>query len=120
MAHLRRWLKKHIEAIVIQEVTLFISNAKVIADAVTKQRLPAVGSNEFAEAGCLVGYGVNTLEQYRRAAYFVDRILKGTKPEDLPIEQATKFEMVVNMKTAKALGLTIPNTVLVQTTKIIE
>ena len=75
------------------------------------------GFKELAEAGGLLAYGVNRLELWRRAAYFVDRILKGAKPGDLPIERPTKFELVVNMKTAKALGIKIPNSILVQATK---
>ncbi|MEO7726046.1 MAG: ABC transporter substrate binding protein, partial [Burkholderiales bacterium] len=75
---------------------------------------------EFAEAGGMIGYGVNGPELYRRAATFVDKILKGAKPADLPFERATKFELVVNMKTAKALGVKIPPSMLVRATRVIE
>ena len=73
-----------------------------------------IGAREYAEAGGLIGYGVDILGLYRRTAYFVDRILKGAKPADLPIEQPTKFQLIVNLKTAKALGLTIPQSLRVQ------
>jgi hypothetical protein len=83
-------------------------------------RLPSIGAREYAEAGGLIGYGVNIPNLYRRAAYFVDRILKGTKPADLPIEQPTKFELIVNLKTAKTLGLVISETFLVRADGVIE
>ena len=76
--------------------------------------------SRFAEAGGLLSYGVNLSDLFYRAPIFVDKILKGAKPGDLPVEQATKFELVVNMKTAKALGIKIPNSILVQATKVIE
>lgn len=91
-----------------------------IADLVTARRLPAVyPSEEYTKTGGLIAYGASRRELYRRAAYFVDRILKGSKPSDLPVEQPTKFELVFNLKTAKALGLTIPQTLLLRADQII-
>jgi putative ABC transport system substrate-binding protein len=85
------------------------------------QRWPVIAaSRHWAEAGALLAYAPNVAARYRRAAFYVDRILKGTKPGDLPIEQPTTFELVVNMKTAKALGLKIPSTILVRATHVIE
>ena len=112
--------KRRIDAVVIQSDTMFFANAIAIADLPAKKRLPSAGNTEFAEAGGLIGYGVNILEMHRRAAVFVDKILKGAKPGDIPVERPTKFELVVNLKTAKALGLTIPNSILVRANRVIE
>ena len=88
---------------------LVATNRKRIVDFAAKSRLPSVyNSREFIDAGGLMYYGVDPAESYRRVAYYVDRILKGTKPADLPVEQPTKFELVINLKTAKQIGLTIP------------
>ena len=89
------------------------SNGKRIADFALKSRLPSMYSNrEFVDAGGLMSYGADLADSYRRVAYYVDRILKGAKPADLPVEQPTKFEFVINLKTAKQIGLTIPQSLL--------
>ena len=100
---------------------LVATNRKRIVDFAAKSRLPSVyNSREFIDAGGLMYYGVDPAESYRRVAYYVDRILKGTKPADLPVEQPTKFELVINLKTAKQIGLTIPPELLARATKIIR
>src|SRR5262249_809261 len=94
---------------------------KRIAGFALKSRLPSIYRNgEYVEAGGLMSYGADPAENYRRLAYFVDRILKGAKPSDLPVEQPTKFEFVINLKTAKQIGVTIPPDVLARATKIIR
>ena len=113
-------VKKRVGAVAVLDQPMFITNAKAIADLAAKQRLPLIGSGEVAEAGGVIGYGANLLDLYRRVGYFVDKILKGAKPGDLPIEQPTRFELVVNMKTAKALGIKIPNSILVRADRLIE
>ena len=112
--------KGRVDALAVTQDTLFGANAKEIADRAARQRLPSAGNKEFAEVGGLIGYGANNAELYRRGAYFVDRILKGAKPADLPVEGPTRFELVINMKTAKALGIKIPGSILIRTDKVIE
>jgi putative ABC transport system substrate-binding protein len=97
------------------------SNPKLITNLAAKHRLPAIfDRGEFVASGGLMSYGPDQVESYRRAASMVDKILKGTKPADIPVEQPTKFELVINLKTAKALGLTIPPIVLMRATKVIK
>jgi putative ABC transport system substrate-binding protein len=95
--------------------------AKQIAEFTLKYRLPAISMfRRFAEAGGLMAYGPNQPEYFRRAAVFIDKILKGAKPADLPIERPTKFELVINLKTAKDLGLTIPPSLLLRADEVIQ
>ena len=97
------------------------TNRKPIIEAVARHPLPAVFPFKFfAAEGGLLSYGVDNSELYRRAAIYLDRILKGEKPADLPVQQPTKFELVINLKTAKALGLTVPPTLLALADEVIE
>ena len=101
--------------------TFFLTQARRIAELAAKIRLPTMFSNrELVEAGGLMSYGQNRVEQFRHAATYVDKILKGAKPRDLPVEQPTKIELVVNLKTAKAIGLKIPQELLFRADKMIE
>jgi putative ABC transport system substrate-binding protein len=94
---------------------------KMLADLALKYRLPTIGvPKEMAVAGCLLSLGPDVVDQYRRSATHVDRILKGAKPGDLPMEQPTKFDLGINVKTARSLGLTIPQSVLAQATLVIQ
>jgi ABC-type uncharacterized transport system substrate-binding protein len=105
---------------VVQTAMLFRERAQIVQMA-TSHRLPAAFTfREFAETGGLMSYGAHLPDMFRRAAFYVDRILKGAKPGDLPMEQPTKFELVINLKTAKALGLTIPPSLLARADQIIE
>ena len=112
--------KGQIEALTIIEDGLLLANAARIADLAIRNRLPSIGFREYCEAGGLAAYGVHFPQIWRRGAAFVDKILKGTKPADLPIEQASRFEFVINLKTAKALGLDVPATVLTRADEVIE
>ena len=97
------------------------ANRKRIAGLALKSRLPSVyGTREYIEAGGLMSYGADPADSYRRVAYFVDRILKGAKPAELPVEQPVKFELAVNLRTAKALGLEVPPTLLARADEVIE
>jgi ABC-type uncharacterized transport system substrate-binding protein len=108
-------------ALVIMPDPLFVTNLNRIADLAAKSRLPSIFHlTEFVDSGGLVAYGPDRSDQFRRAATYVDKILKGTKPADLPVEQPTKFELVINLKTAKQIGLTIPPNVLARADKVIK
>jgi putative ABC transport system substrate-binding protein len=108
-------------ALFIMADPVIITNLKRIAGLAAKSRLPSIHNySEFVDAGGLVAYGVDRADMFRRAATFVDKILKGAKPGDLPIERPTKFELVVNLKTAKALGITIPQSVRFRADRVIE
>ena len=113
--------RERAEAVLVLVDAMFGAQRERIASLAAKSRLPAVsGIARQAEAGDLMAYGANRVDAYRRAAMYVDKILKGAKPGDLPIEQPTKFELVINLKTAKALGLTIPPSLLVRADQVIE
>ncbi len=98
-----------------------MASEKRLADLALKHHLPNIGGGkEYTDAGLLMSYGPSYPELFRRVAVFVDKILKGAKPADLPVEQPTKFELVVNLKTTKALGLTIPQSVLLRADEVIQ
>ena len=107
-------------AVLIPSDGMFILHQKRIADLVAKSRLPTIGSRDLVNTVGLMSYGASGPELFRRAATYVDKILKGAKPADLPIQQPTKYELVINLKTAKALGITIPPTLLARADEVIE
>jgi len=109
------------DALIVPASGLFAMDPRRIAALAVQSRLPTLGPiREFAEAGCLMTYGPNTTELFRQAAMYVDKILKGAKPADLPVEPPAAFELVLNVKTAQALGLTIPPTLFAQAAKVIH
>lgn len=113
--------RERTEALIVLPDALFFAQMRRIAELAAQRRLPAMfGSRDSVEAGGLMSYGQNSAEHYYRAATYVDKILKGAKPADLPVEQPTKFELVINLKTAKAIGLTIPPDLLLSADKVIE
>jgi len=113
--------REHAEALIVLDEAWTILHAKRVAELAIKQRLPTMHSfREAVVAGGLMSYGPSVAEMLSISATYVVKILKGAKPADLPVEQPTKFELVINLKTAKALGLTIPQTVLLQATQVIE
>jgi ABC-type uncharacterized transport system substrate-binding protein len=114
-------VKERIGALVISSAPLLSFHRKKILQLVAQNRIPAMGPDqEWSTAGGLISYGANLPDLYRRAATYVDKILKGAKPADLPVEQPTKFDFVINLKTAKALHLTIPQSVLFRADKVIR
>ena len=112
--------KQHPDGLYVVAGPVMNANQKRIAGLALKSRLPSVGNRGYVDAGGLMSYGADIADSYRRVAYYVDRILKGAKPADLPVEQPTKFELVINLKTAKQIGLTIPQSVLYRADKVIK
>jgi len=116
-----KMIKEGAGAVVVLVDAMLIDQRTRVANLATRHRLPSIyGLIEFVEAGGLIFYGANDTSRFRRAAMFVDKILKGAKPADLPIEQPTKFDLVINRKTAKTLGLTIPQPLLLRADQVIE
>jgi putative ABC transport system substrate-binding protein len=121
-----RWLpdaaveKEGVDALTVPEDVVFIASFRRIAELAIAQRLPSISFLEYVDAGGLFGQGANYLALYRRAPVFVDRILKGAKPADIPVERPTKFEFVINVKTARAIGLSIPSDMLLRADRKIE
>jgi len=117
-ARLAEW---RTDALVILENALYVAHRQLLLDQATQRRWPTINSSkEYAEAGGIIAYGADWSDSCRRSAVYVDKILKGAKPADLPVEQPTKFEFVINLKAARAMGLSIPRAVLVRADRVIE
>ena len=113
--------KERANALITSSGALTISYQKTITELANKKRIPSMCERrDYVEAGCLMSYAADEVESYRRSAYYVDKILKGAKPAELPVEQPTKFEFVVNLKTAKQIGVTIPPNVLARADRVIK
>src|SRR5262249_12355555 len=113
--------QKQVKAIMASAYRIFVAERKRIVELAAKYRLPAIYfQKEFVDEGRLMFYGADYIDVYRRAAVYVDKILKGAKPAELPVQQATKFEFVINLKAAKQIGLTIPPDVLARANKVIK
>jgi putative tryptophan/tyrosine transport system substrate-binding protein len=114
-------LKDHADALYVATDPVIFTNRIRINTLAQALRLPTIyGSREYVEAGALMSYGPNFPDLFRRAAEYVDKILRGTKPADIPVEQPTKFDLVINLKTAKAIGLQIPGSFLIRADEVIE
>ena len=113
--------RARVGAAIVVTTAMFVQQRRRLVDLAAKFRVPAVyGSRESVDVGGLMSYGPNVADSFQRAATYVDKILKGAKPGDLPVEQPTKFELVINLRTAKALGLTIPPSVLARADEVIR
>jgi putative ABC transport system substrate-binding protein len=112
--------ERRVEGIIITTDTVFRPNLVEIANLAARYRLPSAGPMDFPAAGGFIGYSTDRAEQYRHSAYFVDRILKGAKPDELPIEHVTKLQFVINAKTARALGIAVPQSLLVRADEVIQ
>ena len=109
------------QAVIVQTNPVNFERRREIIDTAAKLRLPAVyGGSDYVDLGGLVSYGANLTGMFRQSATYIDKIFKGAKPADLPIEQPTTFDFVVNLKTAKALGIKVPQSILIQATRVIE
>ena len=116
-----RTVREGVGALIFPTDAFTVLHRQAIVALAAKYRLPAMYTlREHVEAGGLMAYGPNFPDRFRQAATFVDKILKGAKPADLPVEQPTRFELVINLKTAKALGLTIPQTILTRADQVIQ
>jgi putative ABC transport system substrate-binding protein len=114
-------IKERAEALIITNNSPNFTHRKQTLEFAAKNQLPSMcGRDAFVEAGCLISYAGSRLDSFRRAAYFVDKILKGAKPADLPVQQPTKFELVINLRTAKQVGVTIPQSVLYRADRVIK
>jgi putative ABC transport system substrate-binding protein len=114
------WTDEKIGAVVVGDHAFLVANTDVIAALATKHHLPSIGPLELAASGGLMAYGVNFSDMFRRAAVFVDKILKGAKPGDIPVEQAAKFQTIVNRKTANSIGIELPISLLLRADEVIE
>jgi ABC-type uncharacterized transport system substrate-binding protein len=114
------WRDARTNGLIMNDHGLLLANAPAIAALAAQHQLPSIGPVELVVNGGLMGYGVNFPEIFRRAPYFIDKILKGTKPSDIPIEQATKFRTILNLRAAKALGISVPPTLLSVADEVIE
>ena len=120
-AAFREASKGRADAVLVLGGAVFTSQRTQIVDVAVKSRLPAIyQANEYSDVGGLITYGVNITDLFRRAATYVDKILKGAKPADLPVEQPKKFDLIINLKAAKQIGLTIPPSVLYKADKVIK
>ena len=116
-----RMKREHADGLLVQADSMFIINRQQLADLAARHRLPTMYRDlRMVEAGGLMAYAPDVPDMFRRAATYVDKILKGAKPADLPVEQPTKVELAINLKTAKALGLTIPQSILIRADQVIQ
>lgn len=109
-----------VHALFVVQGPLFTAGNAAVAAFAVRHRLPSTGSEAYGRAGGMLGYGVHNEEMFRRTVFYVDKILKGAKPRDLPVERPTRFELVANLKTARALGVTLPRSILLRADKVIE
>jgi putative ABC transport system substrate-binding protein len=114
-------VKERAEAVIVTNNSFNFGHRQLVFELVTKNRLPSMcGRDAFVENGCLISYAASRRDAFRRAAYFIDKILKGAKPAELPVQQPTKFELVINLKIAKQIGLAIPPNVLARADRVIR